>query len=111
MRYVYYIDGEKYITDYSNRIPLLEISSPNEQIPAFENLATGFRMWCLKGNIYHRLTGPARIWLDGRVWFCLNDKRYENVKEWIKDHPEPDLYFNAIGVFTETDKILWHLQN
>jgi hypothetical protein len=59
----------------------------------------------------HRLTGPARIWPDGFGEFYLNYNYYENVHDWLKDHPNPDLYFNAIGIKTETDKILWFLQN
>jgi hypothetical protein len=46
---VYYIDGEKFITNGSDEIPWQEISSPNEQTPAFENLKTGNKNWVEKG--------------------------------------------------------------
>jgi hypothetical protein len=110
MRYIYYVDGEKFTTD-SEDIPWKEISFPDEQTPAFENLLIGLKVWCERGWILHRLMGPVRIWSDGTKEFWLNDKGYANVKEWIKDHPNPDLYFYNIGVFTETDKVLWYLQN
>jgi hypothetical protein len=108
MTYIYYIDGEKFISD---EIPWDDISSPNEQTPALENLITGVKEWHIKKYIFHRLTGPAHMLSDGRKFFYLNGKRYENIKEWIKDHPNPDLYFDAIGVITETDKVLWFLKN
>ena len=107
---IYYIDGEKFISD-DVHIPWLEISSPNENTPAFEHLEIDYKYWCEKGYKRHRLIGPAHIRSDGSKFFFLNGKKYKNVKEWIKDHPNPDLYFDAIGVLTETDKILWFLQN
>jgi hypothetical protein len=111
MKYVYYIDGKKFTTDELSKIPWKEISPFDENTPAVENLKTGIKFWCEKGYIFHRLTGPVRIFSDGKYNFWLNNKYYDNVKEWIKDHPNPDLYFDAIGVFTETDKVLWFLQN
>jgi hypothetical protein len=109
--YVYYIDGEKFKTKYYSKILFINVSSLNEQTPAIEGLADGFKFWCEKEINYHRLTGPARIWSDGTKEFYLNGKYYENIHDWLKDHPNPDLYFDAIGIFTETDKILWYLQN
>ncbi len=111
MTKVFYIDGMKVPDNKFSVTPWRLISSPNEDTPAFEDLSTGEKLWCLKGYRLHRLTGPARIWSDGQEQFYLNDKIYENVKEWILDHPEPELYFNAVGIFTETDKIIWHLKN
>ncbi len=111
IRYIYYIDGKKFTTYDFWVIPIHQISSPNEQTPAYENLTTGKKLWCEKGKIFHRLIGPARICPNGRDEFFLNAKKYENIKEWIKDHPNPDLYFDAIGIKTETDKVLWFLQN
>jgi hypothetical protein len=61
MTYVYYIDSEKFTTDDWDGIPWDKISSPDEQTPAWENLITGEKIWCLKGNKFHRLTGPATI--------------------------------------------------
>jgi hypothetical protein len=92
---IYYIDGEKFLTEDNSVIPLLEISSPNERTPAFENLESGFKFWCLNGGIHHRLTGPAFIWDDGRVRFYLNDKRYDNVNDWLKVHPNQDNAFQV----------------
>jgi hypothetical protein len=108
--FVYYIDGKRYTTNDYDSIPWLEFSSPDENTPALENLKTGFKVWCKRGSIYHRLTGPAKIWSDGTEKFCLNDKKYDNVKDWLKDHPNPELYFDAIGL-NETERVLWFLQN
>jgi hypothetical protein len=110
MTYVYYIDGKKYTTNNFYKIPLDNISSLNENTPAFENLLNGYRFWCSKDRILHRLTGTALIYHDKSEYFYLNDKSYVNIKEWINNHPNPDLYFDAIGL-NETDKILWLLQN
>jgi hypothetical protein len=110
MRYIYYIDDEKFTTDDKNEIPWEEISSPNEDTPAIQQLNSKYKLWCKKGFIGHRLTGVALIRTDGTEYFYLNDKRYENIKEWINNHPNPDLYFDALGM-TETDKVLWFLQN
>jgi hypothetical protein len=109
--YVYYIDGEKFTTKESTEIELHKISSLDENTPVYENLLNGFKLWCNKWWIYHRLTGPARILSDKREEFWLDGKYYLTIKEWIKDHPNPDLYFDAIGIITETDKILWYLKN
>jgi hypothetical protein len=108
---IYYIDGEKFNCKIFSEVPWLYISSVNEQIPAIEDLTNGNKFWYNKGWCCHRLTGPAKIWTTGREEFYLNDKAYENVHSWLKDHPNPDLYFHNIGVFTETDKVLWYLKN
>jgi hypothetical protein len=110
MHIIYYVDGKQYKTDYYSNVPWEDISSPDENTPAIENLETGLKFWCKKQFFRHRLTGPARIRSDGKEEFYLNEKRYENIREWINDHPNPDLYFNALGM-TETDKVLWFLQN
>jgi hypothetical protein len=107
---IYYIDGKKYIAKKYQNIPIYKISSPDENIPAYENLDSGFKYWCKKGDIFHRLTGPSTILADGTNYFYLNNKRYMNIREWINNHPNPDLYFDAIGL-NETDKVLWFLQN
>jgi hypothetical protein len=93
MTYIYYIDGKKYTTDNDNKITKYKISSPNEQTPAYENLTTGFKLWLKKGWHWHRLTGPAIVWSDGKNFFCLNGKRYENILYWLKDHPNQDNSF------------------
>jgi hypothetical protein len=78
--FIYYVDGKKFTTDNEDDIPWLDISSPDEEIPAYENLSNGFKSWCLKGDIWHRLIGPSEIFSDGAKWFCLNDKCYfENI--------------------------------
>jgi hypothetical protein len=109
MTYVYYIDGENFTTEHKI-IPWDYISSPNEETPAYENTLTGEKFWCKKGRIWHRLTGPAIIHSNGSEWFYLNDIFYENIHDWLKEHPNPDLYFDAIGL-NETERILWFLQN
>jgi hypothetical protein len=90
--YKFYIDGKEFLTDDFNNIPRHDISSLDENTPAFENLETGYKRWCEKGNIWHRLTGPAIIWSDGKE-FWLNDQPYENVDEWLKYHPNQDEAF------------------
>jgi hypothetical protein len=112
MTYVYYIDSEKFTTEIYSKIPWRVISSPNEDTPAFEILGY-YKEWREKGWVHgwHRLVGPARMWKNEQDEFYLNGKYYENVKDWLKEHPNPDLYFHKIGVFTETDKIIWFLQN
>jgi hypothetical protein len=118
MLYVYYIDNEKFTTDNKDEIPWYTISSPNQETPSLEVLEFSknsyksfMKVWVLKKFIRHRLTGPARVFSSGIEQFWLNDKLYENVHSWLKAHPNPDLYFHKIGIFTETDKILWYLQN
>jgi hypothetical protein len=84
-KFTYYINGEKFTTDNYREIPEYEISSPNEQTPAYER-SDGIKFWCKKGHILHRLTGPTCISPDG-YYFYLNNKIYYNVKDWLKDHP------------------------
>jgi hypothetical protein len=95
MRYVYYIDGEKFTTDNENEIPWLYISSFNEEIPAFEDLENGNKVWCQKGYHCHRLTGPARVWPGGDYYFFLNNSLYIKVNAWLKDHPNQDNAFQV----------------
>jgi hypothetical protein len=109
--YIYYIDGKKFTTDDFHDIPIDDISSPDNQIPGYEDLLRNIKIWLEKGEIKHRLIGPAIIVTNKKEIYYINDKKYENVKEWIKDHPNPDLYFNANGIFTEIGKVLWFLKN
>jgi hypothetical protein len=37
---IYYVDSEKFITDDYNKIPWKEVSSPDENTPAIQNLKT-----------------------------------------------------------------------
>jgi hypothetical protein len=107
--FVYYIDGERFTTVNVKLINFNIVSSPNDDIPAFEDLSDGYKSWFLKEVVWHRLTGPARIYSDGIKEFYLYGRYYPTIRAWIKDHPNPDLYFNALGM-SETDKILWYLQ-
>jgi hypothetical protein len=95
MTYVYYIDGEKFIDEnyefYNNNFLLM--SSPNEETPAFEELEIGYKFWCLKGFIWHRLTGPAFIDYFGNYNFYLNGIYYKNLNDWLKDNPNQDNTF------------------
>jgi hypothetical protein len=108
--YVYYIDGKKFTADNYFDIPHYDTSSPNENTPAIENLSNGSKVWCKKGYIYHRLTGPAVITNDGEENFYINDRCYFDIQTWLKVHPNPDLYFDTLGM-NETDRVLWFLQN
>ncbi len=87
MTYIYYIDGEKFTTDDHDDIPRYKISSPDENTPAFEDLKTGHKYWCLEGNRWHRLTGPAIIRKNRSYSFWLNDEHFYSVEEWLKFHP------------------------
>jgi hypothetical protein len=73
----------------------MEISSPNENTPAYENLSNGYKLWCKRGWFWHRLTGPAFISDNGRKEFCLNDKPYENIHVWLEEHPNQDNAFQV----------------
>jgi hypothetical protein len=78
---IYYIDGKKFTTKYNDSITLSQISSPDENTPAWENLLTGTKFWCEKGCILHRLTGPANIHANGDEDYWLNGKQYENIHD------------------------------
>jgi hypothetical protein len=87
MTYIYYNNNKKYKTKEGYKIPFDKISSPNEETPAYEDLESGEKLWSEKGRIWHRLTGPAIIRPDGSNEFYLNGKNYENVQDWLKEHP------------------------
>jgi hypothetical protein len=96
MTYVYYNNNKKYKTKEGYKIPFDKISSPNEDTPAYEDLESGEKRWCEKGRIWHRLTGPAIIHSNGSEWFYLNDIcYYENVKDWLEDHPNQENAFQV----------------
>jgi hypothetical protein len=95
MTIIYYIDGEKFIVDDWFKIEnmLFDFSSPNEETPAWENLETGKKVWCLKGYRYHRLTGPAIYWASGDYSFGLYGIFYDDIYDWLKIHPNQDNSF------------------
>jgi hypothetical protein len=80
-----------------------------DDLPSMERPYAEYKVWYENGK-RHRLTGPATIHRAGCDYW-IEGKYYETVKEWINNHPTPDLYFHKIGIFTETDKVLWYLQN
>jgi hypothetical protein len=111
MNHIYYIDGKRFITKNFNHIPKNLISSPNDETPAYEDLENGYKIWSKNDWRWHRLTGPANIDSDGDKSYWLDGRYYStDIGAWIKDHPNPDLYFDALG-WNETDKVLWFLQN
>jgi hypothetical protein len=85
--FIYYIDGMIFTTENYDEIPWYKISSPDENTPAYSDLTTDKKLWCEKGDIWHRLFGPAYIWSDGKEQFWLNDKRHANVNYWLEEHP------------------------
>jgi hypothetical protein len=90
--YKFYIDGKEFTTENDDNIPWDDISSPNENTPAYEDLSTDLKIWFQKGNI-HRLTGPAFI-LDNIKWFYLNSFCYYNdINGWLNAHPNQDETF------------------
>jgi hypothetical protein len=93
--FIYYVDGEKFTSDNFHEIPWGEISSPDEQTPAYEDLLNGYRSWVKKGGDFHRLTGPARTWIEGDVQFWLNGIDYINVYDWLKEHPNKSEAFHV----------------
>jgi hypothetical protein len=107
---IYYIDGIKHIKDDYGKIPFEIVSSPDENTPAVEMLTTGLKLWCERGWIFHRLTGAARIFPDTKEEYWLDNIYYSTIREWIAVHPNPDLYFDTLGM-NDTDKVLWFLQN
>jgi hypothetical protein len=109
-RYIYYVDGEKFTTNEYFNIPIDFISSPNENTPAFEDIYYCEKIWCEKDWIIHRLTGPAFIDSNGTKNYYLNGKPYFKIQNWLKEHPNPDMYFDAIGL-NETDRVLYFLKN
>jgi hypothetical protein len=88
--------------------------SPDDNTPAYdyydEEQGTIYQVF-IQDNKRHRLNGPALILPTGKEEYWLYGNKYENIHDWLKDHPNPNLYFHKIGVFTEADKILWFLQN
>jgi hypothetical protein len=93
MRYIYYIDGKKFKTDNYQKIPWFDISSPNENTPAIQELNSEFKIWCKKSRFMHRLNGPAGISPTGTKYFYLNDKGYVDIQTWLKAHPNQDNSF------------------
>jgi hypothetical protein len=96
MTFIYYIDGEKFTTeDNWHKIPRNNISSPNENVPAIEELNSEYKIWYLKGQICHRLTGPALIRPKGNKEFWLNGVYYRNIYDWLMAHPNQDNAFQV----------------
>ena len=107
MNYTYYTKLGKFQTNNGNAIPWDKLHSPNEETPALE-LSNGFKQWRFEGN-YHRLSGPARIWSEGERFF-LNGFLY-NFNEWVANHPNIDIYLDAIGMTDITEKVIWLLKH
>jgi hypothetical protein len=92
---IYWIDNNRYSTNDYSSIPFDEISSPNEQTPAYENTLTGNKCWYNKGGIPHRLTGPAVIGSNKTYEFWLNGKLYHTVQDWLNAHPDQSVNFQT----------------
>jgi hypothetical protein len=92
-RFVYYIDGKKFTTENCDEIPFDDISSPNVNTPALKNSSNEYEVWCKKGYVWHRLLGPAAINSIGEKFYYLNGKRYNNIQDWLKEHPNQDENF------------------
>jgi hypothetical protein len=111
LAYIYYVDGEKFTTDDYDEVPKYDVSSPDENTPAYESLEIGTKVWCKKGWRLYRLIGPAVVYINGDYNFWLDGKYYgKDINAWLKNHPNPDIYFDAIGL-SETERVLWFLQN
>jgi hypothetical protein len=96
MKYIYYIDGEKFTTNNISDVAWDDISSPDENTPAYNNISEVYKVWCKKGRKCHRLRGPAQIFSDGTTWFCLYGKFYfKNIHSWLEDHPNQDNAFQV----------------
>lgn len=94
MSFVFYIEGNEFTTKEYYKIPINQVSSPNdENTPAFEDLRTGYKFWCEKGWKIHRLTGPAVIGSNKTYEFWLNGEYYENVRDWLSEHSNQDETF------------------
>jgi hypothetical protein len=95
--FIYYIDGKKYTTNNEEEVNWGDnISSPDENTPAFENTNTGYKIWCKIDWIWHRLTGPAFIISSTDINdFCLNGLYYKNINDWLKQHPNQDNTFQV----------------
>jgi hypothetical protein len=79
-------------TDDLDEISMYDVSSPDEFTPAIER-TDGYKLWCKIGYIWHRLTGHALIHSDGNYFFRLNGKDYDNIYDWLQEHPNQDLSF------------------
>jgi hypothetical protein len=93
MTYVFYVDNVRKVSDNRDDVPWLKISSPNDEIPAFENTQNGCKHWCEKDLLWHRLNGPAIIWPNGHKQFYLKDQEYKNINQWLNAHPNQDENF------------------
>ncbi len=130
-KFTYWTKNGKFETENWDSILFEELHSPNNDTPAlidqfgnkfyccngvyhrekdlpaleYEN---GKKEWYYNGN-QHRLSGP---WLDNEedTIYCLYGKSYYNINSWLKNHPDPDIYFDAIGM-NETERVLWYLKN
>jgi hypothetical protein len=95
MTYIYYIDNKKYITENYDSIPFLKISMPDEKTPAYFDTRKNIKLWCEKGLQMNYLKGPALVSNDYN-FFWLNNKNYfNNVTEWLKNHPNQDNVFQV----------------
>lgn len=80
-------------TNNHSEIPLDKLQSLNDE-PAIENLIIGYKAWHFEGKC-HRETGPAVIWSDGKYEFWLNGKWYKNINDWLENHINKDIIFQA----------------
>lgn len=94
MKYRYTTKEGQIETNDFKQIPFHKLLSLNDE-PAFENLFSGYKGWFFEGNL-HRESGPAQYWSDGNYDFYLNDKKYENMNDWLKDNPNKEIEFQAI---------------
>ena len=92
--YIYYTKEGKFETDEHSKIPIHLLHSPNDETPAMEDNYNDKR-WFFEGKV-HRLNGPALIFGTGGKQYYLNGKHYSKFEEWLQNHPNQDVTFQAL---------------
>ena len=81
-----YEDLDKYTNDFEDIIYYKKDTNirHNPYGPAYIG-KSGYKAYWIENNL-HRLDGPARIWADGKLDYCINGKYL--IKEEFEKHPE-----------------------
>lgn len=90
--FTYYTKEGKFETNEIRTIPWKKLHSDND-IPAFVSF-DGYKHWYLEGKL-HRENGPAITWSNGTLLFYLYGIEYENVNDWLRNHPNQDKVFQV----------------
>ena len=73
------------VIDFNNNCPPYR-----KNRPTLETVDEKYKEWKNRKNEFHREDGPAVIWPGGNTDWYYDGHHYNNIEDWIEDHPDQE---------------------